>query len=251
MVSRFINLIENLGGELIFAVPANLRRVMSTFKTSAELITVGDDIQKVDFHLPLMSLPHITREKWNKIPTSDSYLSVPSESKKKWQSKLGETKSLRVGLVCRGNPRHLNDLNRGLNLADLIAHLPSGPEYHLLQKDINNAELKTVEKNETLLSHASCIEDFADTAALCASMDLIISVDTSVIHLAGALGLPAIVMVPFWPDWRWGLNGSTNDWYPNTLVARQLQMRDWSNVYHVAALEIQRLVDQKDSAVKD
>ncbi len=118
---------------------------------------------------------------------------------------MGDSDSFKIGFVCSGNPNHANDAARSLNMATFLQALPVGPEYHLLQKDLRDTDLAAVSRRNDIITHQDDISDFVDTAALCMNMDLVISVDTSVAHLAGALGLPTIVMLSAWPDWRWGL----------------------------------------------
>ena len=148
----------------------------------------------------------------------------------KWDERLGSTDALRIGFICSGNPKHLNDAARSLNMATFLRALPDGPEYHLLQKALRDTDLAAVTRRKDIVTHHDDISDFADTAALCKKMDLVISVDTSVAHLAGALGCPTIVMLSAWPDWRWGLGRVQDLWYPNTRLVRQEELNDWQSV---------------------
>ena len=115
-------------------------------------------------------------------------------------------------------------------MATFLEALPVGPEYHLLQKDLREEEVESLSTRKDVISHHMEIKDFADTAALCTNMDLIISVDTSVAHLAGALGRPTIIMLSAWPDWRWGLGRVQDIWYPNSRLLRQTTLNDWQSV---------------------
>ena len=230
MACRFIKLLEGRGAKIIFAVPRALKELIKTLDTSAEVIAAGDPVKKVDFHVPLMSLPHLTAGQWEAIPAEPHYLEVPQGAQMKWDERLGSTDALRIGFVCSGNPKHLNDAARSLNMATFLRALPDGPEYHLLQKALRDTDLAAVTRRKDIVTHHDDISDFADTAALCKKMDLVISVDTSVAHLAGALGCPTIVMLSAWPDWRWGLGRVQDIWYPNTRLVRQEKLNDWQSV---------------------
>ena len=230
MACRFIKLLEGHGAKITFAVPQALKELIETLDTSAEVIVAGDPVEKVDFHVPLMSLAHLTASQWDTIPAEPHYLEVPQTAQIKWDERLGNTDSLRVGFVCSGNPKHTNDTARSLNMATFLRALPAGPEYHLLQKELRDTDLAAVSRRKDIVTHQDDISDFADTAALCKKMDLVISVDTSVAHLAGALGCPTIVMLSAWPDWRWGLGRVEDIWYPNTRLVRQSRLNDWQDV---------------------
>ena len=230
MACRFIKLLEGHGAKITFAVPQPLKELIRTLDTSAEVIAVGDPVKKVDFHVPLMSLAHLTASQWDTIPSEPHYLEVPQAAQMKWAERLGSTDALRIGFVCSGHPKHVNDAARSLNMATFLKALPAGPEYHLLQKDLRDTDLAAVSRRKDIVTHQEDICDFADTAALCKKMDLVISVDTSVAHLAGALGCPTIVMLSAWPDWRWGLGRVQDIWYPNTRLVRQAELNDWQSV---------------------
>lgn len=230
MCCRFIQFLEGRGARLTFAVQPALARVMKTLKSTAELITVGEDLKGIDLHVPLMSLAHMTYDQWVHAPAPDPYLQVPSEVQNNWTKKLGSSLNLRVGFVCSGNPKHLSDAVRSLNMATFLDALPNGPEYHLLQKDLRETDIAAIKGRKDIIRHDRDIVDFADTAALCSLMDIVVSVDTSVVHLAGAIGSRTMLMLPWWPDWRWGLNVESNIWYPNMMSIRQAKPHDWSHV---------------------
>jgi ADP-heptose:LPS heptosyltransferase len=132
-----------------------------------------------------------------------------------------------VGIVCSGSATHGKDALRSVPFETLAAALPPGPQYHLLQKEVREADRAAMAHRSDITVWADALGDFADTAALCAHMDLVVSVDTSVAHLAGALGRPVWVFVPFDPDWRWGLTGETTPWYPQMRLYRQIERGRW------------------------
>ena len=124
-----------------------------------------------------------------------------------------------------------------------------GPQYHLLQKDLRDEEAESLLTRKDVSSHHLEIEDFADTAALCMRMDLIISVDTSVAHLAGALGRQTIILLSAWPDWRWGRGRDQDVWYPNTRLLRQSKLNDWQSVLTYLPFIISEKMKRFDSSL--
>lgn len=245
MASRFIKLLDDTGAKLTFAVPKALRSVMETLDMEARIITVGEHVDKIDFHVPLMSLPHLTSAQWQEIPATEHYLHAPEAKTKEWQERLGHTDGFRVGFVCSGNPEHANDFARSINMGSFLKSLPAGPEYHLLQKDLRPTDEAALARRRDIATHHQVIGDFADTAALCQCMDLVVSVDTSVAHLAGALGCSTLLMLPEWPDWRWGLGRVNDVWYPNTRIVRQVKAKEWQSVLdYVSHLIIQKMNDK-------
>ena len=238
MCCRFIQFLKDRGARLTFAVQPTLASVMRTLDSPAELIRVGDNLKGIDLHIPLMSLAYITYDQWANDMPPDAYLQVPPEAQETWAERLGFKSKLRIGFVCSGNPKHTSDAVRSLNMATFVDSLPIGPEYHLLQKELRDTDIAAIQRRRDIVRHDHEINDFSDTAALCSHMDLVVSVDTSVAHLAGAIGKRTMLMLPWWPDWRWGLDVATNIWYPSMMCLRQAQRGDWSHVLNQLRNEI-------------
>ena len=239
MFCRYIRYLEDAGAKLTFAVQPALRSMMESLDQPADLISVGESVKGIDFHIPLMSVAKITFEKWKNQPSQVPYLRVPDRKLALWKERLGEKTEPRVGFVCGGNPLHQNDSGRSMNMAALLEALPVGPSYHVLQKEFREVDEAAIKGRPDIARHDHDIEDFADTAALCANMDLIISVDTSVAHLAGAIGQRTLLMLAWWPDWRWTLQGESTMWYPNIQLVRQDRSGDWNNVLRRVSLAIE------------
>ena len=157
----------------------------------------------------------------------------------KWQAKLGKRTKPRIGIVWRGNPEHRNDHNRSLNLSQIIPYLPSNLEYISLQKEILNIDQETFHTQSTIKQFDEPLNDFTDTAALCELMDLVITVDTSVAHLAGSQGKKTWVLLPYSPDWRWLLDREDSPWYPSIKLFRQNEIGDWSSVLEKINIALQ------------
>jgi len=245
MACRFTKFLQGNGAKVTLAVPRALFSLMESLDTDAKLVSVGENVGKIDYHCPLLSLPHLTADQWDDIPAPQKYLSAPAACIEKWESILGASDKLRVGFVCSGNSDHANDGCRSLNMTEFLKNLPVGAEYHLLQKELRDTDHAALAIRNDVKTHYQLIGDFADTAALCEHMDLIVSVDTSVVHLAGALGRPTLLMVPFWPDWRWGLDKKSNAWYPSIKLVRQQEIGSWRSVLNYVGDQIERAIKTK------
>jgi ADP-heptose:LPS heptosyltransferase len=147
----------------------------------------------------------------------------------------------RIGVVWRGNPRHANDANRSIPLATFQALLDAPQRTFVpLQLDVSADEAALLDRQPAVSRLAGTVDDFADTAAILEHLDLVITVDTSVAHLAGAMGRPVWVLLPFAPDWRWMLRRSDSPWYPTMRLFRQPRIGDWDTVLATVRAELQR-----------
>lgn len=190
-----------------------------------------------DLYIPLMSLPFVLNIGLADLPGEIPYLGVPAERSDEWRRRLGERKGLRVGLVCAGNPLHRNDRQRSCQLQDLGPILAApGIEFISLQMGANRDGLP-----ESVRDIAPGIRNFADTAAAIENLDLLITVDTAVAHLAGALGRPAWVMLAHDADWRWLRNREDTPWYPTLSLYRQKVPGQWLPVAEQIAADLTRL----------
>ena len=147
-----------------------------------------------------------------------------------WEQRLGPHDRLRVGLVWSGNPVHLNDHNRSVPLAMLAPLLDVDARFISLQKDARPADRALLAERSDILDLTAEIRDFVDTAALIDNLDLVITVDTSVAHLAAASGKPTWIMLPYTPDYRWLLGRDDSPWYPSVRLFRQDERRTYDDV---------------------
>lgn len=147
-----------------------------------------------------------------------------------WRGLLGKSGGVRVGLAWSGSALHKNDHNRSIPLAEMVTHLPAGFEYVSLQKDLRDGDRRVLELNPRIANFADILNDFGDTAALCACMDVVVCVDTSVAHLGGALGRQTWILLPYHPDWRWLADRDDSPWYPTVRLFRQTHIGDWHGV---------------------
>jgi hypothetical protein len=201
-------------------------------------VPTGTQRPPFDFHIPLLSLPLALGIRVDTIPSAPFYVRSDSAKREQWAGELGVSNKLRVGVVWSGSVSHGNDHNRTLPLSVLAPLFSEDYEFICLQKEIRLADKELLDTLPVRqVSHL--LNDFGDTAALCDLMDVVITVDTSVAHLAGALGKPFWVMLPTPFEWRWLEHGSTNPWYPSATLFRQQRIGDWQPVIDevIAALK--------------
>jgi len=235
--SRYAPLVAQRGARVVLEVQAPLCRLMSNLPEVDQVIAHGDPLPSFDLHCPLMSLPFAFDTEVETIPGSTPYLSVSSsaiaEAHKRFPSLNQSQRSLRVGIIWAGNPKHRGDAMRSIHLSALepLASIP-GLTLISVQKDAAAGQIREVSERLRLriIDAEASLHDFADTAALLSTLDLTISVDTAVAHLAGALGVPVWLLVPHLADWRWMENRDDSPWYPTARIFRQPSPGDWRGV---------------------
>jgi hypothetical protein len=226
---RYVELVQEFGAHIVLEVQAPLVPLLDGLFSVEALIKQGDPLTPFDCHCPLMSLPLAFQTKLTSVPNAVPYLNPSPEKQLFWAEKLEPTSQLRVGLVWSGDPRHQNDKHRSIPLADLLAALPPNFGYFSLQSEIRDADRQALDDCDRLVHFGSELKDFSDTAALCAQMDVVVCVDTSVAHLSGALGKPTFLLLPYNPDWRWLLERTDSSWYPTMQLYRQAQLGSWQS----------------------
>ncbi len=209
------------------AVPA-LRSLLA--ESLPGITVVGDDVPvpRHDLRLPEMALP-VLFGSWDEAVPPPVRLVADPHDRAVWEARLGGGPDRRIGLVWAGNPSHFNDSNRSLAVDALrpLLDLP-GHRFFSLQVGARSAEAAALGDRVTDLSPA--LNDFAQTAAALSALDLLIAVDTSIVHLAGNMGVPCWMLLANAPDWRWGRTGETTPWYPSLRLFRQERARDWATV---------------------
>ena len=239
---RYATMVRDLGARVIMEVPGPLSALLNNLAGVAQLVETGRTLPEFDCHCPLLSLPLAFRTALSDLPSFDRYVASDPHKVAAWAAKLGERTRPRVGLVWSGSPVHDNDRNRSIALSDMVERLPRQYQYVSLQKETRNADREALGARADILRFEGQLDDFADTAALCELMDVVVSVDTSVAHLAGALGKPVWILLPFMPDWRWLLDREDSPWYPSARLFRQDSIGDWSGALEkVRAALLRRL----------
>ncbi len=227
---RYAALVEQLGAKVILEVPSRLLTLCSTLKGQPILIENGKPLPSIDYHCPVMSLPLALKTTVETVPAQIPYLYADDQRKKRWNEKLGNKTVTRIGLVWSGSTTHKNDHNRSLLLNQLTSLLELPFEFHSLQKEIREIDVKTLTDFSKIHQHQDDQRDFSDAAALIDEMDLVISVDTAVAHLSGAMGKKTFILLPYSPDYRWMLDRADSPWYPTETLFRQPSVGDWDSV---------------------
>jgi len=241
--SRYVTLIKKLfpKTEIIFRVQPELVSIFQLNLPNVLVISSADPLPDFDFHLPLLSAPFALEKYCQLPPKLDHVLSVQQDKIDQWQQLLGPKTKPRVGLVWSGRATHLNDHNRSITLAALVKLLSDRYDFYSLQKDIRSHDEAVLRTCQQIRTFSQNIVDFSDTAAFCQQMDLVISVDTSVAHLAASLGLPTWILLPHLPDWRWQINRTDTDWYESVRLFRQGESGDWAEVL----IQISKAMDKQ------
>ncbi len=226
---RYAPLVAARGARVVVQAQAALKSLLQTLDGVESVLDQDEKLPPIDLQCPLMSLPLAFDTQLATIPAAVPYLRADKKRVAHWRKKLGQKDKKRIGLVWSGNTAHKNDRNRSIALADLAPLFAADVAFFSLQKEMRDEDAETAKKLANFLHFGAALRDFTDTAALVEAMDLVVAVDTSVLHLAGALGKPTLALIPFNPDWRWLLARSDTPWYPNTELVRQNQRGDWTD----------------------
>ncbi|QWD17260.1 tetratricopeptide repeat protein [Polynucleobacter paneuropaeus] len=224
---RYAQLVSSLNSKVILEVQPPLAKLLGGLKGDFEVIPQGGPIPGFDYHCPLLSLPLAFNTDSETIPLP-ALIQVNKDKLAYWKNHLGLKKKPRIGIVWSGNSAYKNDRKRSLALSELIPYLPTNYDYFCLQKEIRDHDKEILTTHSHIKYFTDLIEDFSDTAAVCELMDLVISVDTSVAHLAGTMQKPTYILLPYSPDWRWQLDRADSPWYPSVRLYRQISPGDWS-----------------------
>jgi Flp pilus assembly protein TadD len=228
------------GATVILEVQPPLRELLAGLEGVTQSIAAGSPLPPFDLHCPLMSLPLALKTTLATVPASAKYLHVDPARLADWRAKLGARRRPRVGLVWSGNPDNTIDARRSIPLADWLPHLPRDFQYFSLQKQLRDADRATLSGCSFIVPFDVMSMEFADTAALCECLDVIVTVDTSVAHLCGALGRRTWVLLPQTPDWRWMRDREDTPWYPSMKLYRQRTAGDWDEVLGRVATDLRR-----------
>lgn len=232
---RYAPLVKARGGRVIFECQAGLQRLLRSVEGIDEITqktASGKVLGQFDTYIPLLSLPRVFHTDLDSIPAQVPYIKPEPWLAERWRARLAADRNLKIGFVWAGRPTHEDDRNRSAVLSDFfkLAHA-TGISLYSLQKGSPVDALASVPPGAVVTNLDAELEDFADTAAAIANLDLVISVDTSVAHLAGALGKPVWVLLPYAPDWRWLMEREDSPWYPTMRLFRQPQGGNWDAVF--------------------
>jgi tetratricopeptide (TPR) repeat protein len=199
-----------------------------------------------DVHIPSMSLPLVMKTTIDTIPAEVPYIKADPAKVEQWRERMAADKNFRVGITWAGRPEHHNDHNRSaaLELFGILARVP-GVSFYSLQKGPATAHLQRPPAGMRIFDCGAGLNDFADSAGLLENLDLLISVDTSIVHLAGAMSKDVWTLLPLVPDWRWLLDREDTPWYPTMRLFRQTKLKDWVPVFQRVADELAKRVAAK------
>lgn len=233
---RYAALCKQRGGTVLVQAPEPLRRLLENCPYIDRVVLSATE-NDFDEHVPVMSLPQIFGTRLETIPSTFPYLFTTNEVRQKWAPRFVGRAGLKVGLVWSGNPRrqqieaHVVDRRRSMSLDLMKPFLDlDHVEFFSLQKGEAASEIDTNGLRHKITDYMPEVEDFLDTAAIIENLDLVISVDTSVVHLAGGLGNPVWILSRFDGCWRWLRNRETSPWYPSARIFSQPTLGDWTSV---------------------
>jgi hypothetical protein len=232
---RYVPAVAEHAGSVVLEVPTPLVRLVRTVAGASAVVAAGDRLPAFDYHCPLLSLPQIFNTTLASIPDAVPYLSVPAEVAAVWAGRISAGRAVRVGIVWAGTTVGAIDLQLLQPLWEV-----AGISWFSLQVGGRCGDLSSPH-GATITDLSPWLADFADTAAAVSQLDLVITVDTSVAHLAGALGRPTWLMLPYSPDWRWLLGREDSPWYPTARLFRQKTAGDWASVAHEVAAALSKL----------
>ncbi|MGJ7914682.1 tetratricopeptide repeat protein [Massilia sp. LXY-6] len=226
---RYVDMVAARGARVILEVPPTLLGLMRTLAGPAKVVARGAALPLFDYHCPLMSLPLAFDSTLATVPAPAGYLRADAGKAAAWDALLGPRSKLRVGVAWRGSQAHKDDDRRSIDFAVFASVLSPACEFVSLQ-DRHRPEDVPLLAASTVREYGQRLADFSDTAALCAAVDLVLTVDTSIAHLAGALGKPAWILLPANADWRWLLERADSPWYPSARLVRQQPGETWAAV---------------------
>jgi hypothetical protein len=227
--ARYVPLVAECGPNVILECQPELVRLFASLPNIQQIVTAGEQLPAFDVHCPMMSLPLALSQTLKTIPAGP-YLRPEENLAQHWRQRLADDRKRKIGLVWAGKPSHTDDRNRSMRLKDLAPLAHADASFYSLQKGPAARQIDESPQGMKLMDFTPEFTDYADTAAFVANLDLVISVDTSVAHLAGALGKPAWVLLPRVPDWRWMIQRGDTPWYPTMRLIRQERWRDWRGV---------------------
>jgi tetratricopeptide (TPR) repeat protein len=229
--ARYAPFLSRAGATVRLEVHPALKPLMASLDGVASCHARGETLPAYDVHCPLGSLPLALKTQPTTIPAAIPYLHAEESHIAKWRPIIDALPGKRVALAWAGNPNHANDRNRSLDPALLEPLLAlDGISFVGIQRDLRESDAAWLSKHPRVTSVGDRLTDMSDTAAVLALSDLTIAVDTAAAHLAGAMGRPVWVLLPFSPDWRWTLSGERSPWYPRARLFRQPALGDWQSV---------------------
>lgn len=246
---RFVPMVKALGGTVVVEIRHRLLGLFSTADGFDEIISRNEAARRkseFDLFIPMMSLPGVLEIRDHNLPVKVPYLHAEPERVARWKERLAGDDKLKVGLVWTGNPGNKSMWHRSIKLDKLLPWFDvPGVSLYSLQFGASEEELADIPDDMELTHLGEEVAEFEELAAAAENMDLILTVDTAMAHLAGALGLPVWVMLAFPADWRWRLDDEDTPWYPTLRLFRQEQTDEWKPVLTHVRDELRKLVESR------
>jgi len=237
--ARYAPLVAAQGAKVVLEVQPELKSLLARLDGATAVVARGEAPPPFDLHCPLGSLPLARKTELPVVPARIPYLSADQAHLQKWSARIEKLPRPRIALAWAGNPAHDNDRNRSIALSTLAPLLAMPASFISVQRDVRSSDAAQLAATTQLTHLGGELADFNDTAAVLSLCDLLVTADTAPAHLAGAMGWPVWVLVPFAPDWRWMLDGESTPWYPTARVFRQSALADWDAVIARVASALQ------------
>jgi tetratricopeptide (TPR) repeat protein len=249
--ARYAPMLAKAGAKVVLEVQRELKPLLTGLAGAPTVLARGEALPPFDVHCPLGSLPLALKTEPATIPADIPYLAADEARLAKWRARLDHLERPLVAIAWSGNPKHANDRNRSIALSELEPLWTLDQARFIgVQRDLRPGDAELLAGIGHMTHLGAELDDFADTAAVLALVDLVIAVDTAVAHLAGAMGRPVFILLPFSPDWRWTLEGEASRWYPTARLLRQPNLGDWGGVIHRLRSELMRRIASGASAVE-
>jgi hypothetical protein len=244
--ARLLPLLRGKAGTIILVCQVGLKGLLERSGLVGEVVELPlgyGELPEHDYAVHLMSLPHILGIDLDNLPSRVPYLKADPDLVERWRERMTAVPGLRVGLVWSGSPTHSNDPNRSCptEKLKLLGSIP-GVRYFSLLRGPDASQLGQLKNDLDIEELGSQFANFDDTAAAMMNIDLLITVDTSVAHLAGALAKPVWLLLPVCPDWRWLTERNISPWYPTVRLFRQQRYQDWDGLFETVTAELRCLV---------
>lgn len=245
---RYAPYVKALGGTVLLQVRPGVGELAACFPGIDAILQADAPYPQFDYYIHLISLPRVFGTELASVPAAIPYVHVDPARKSRWAQRIDGDSTLRVGLVWAGDPNHVRDRYRSVALTDLAPVINvKGARFYSFQVGSRAAQCASASAGADLIDLGPQLHDFADTAAAIDQMDLLISVDTSVAHLAGALGKRVWTMLPTPSEWRWMVDREDSPWYPTMRLFRQRRSGDWKEVIGRIAAELADFVHSSES----
>ncbi|KXU88708.1 hypothetical protein CI15_10355 [Paraburkholderia monticola] len=239
---RFVDRLSEAGARVVLRVQDALLPLLLNYRGAAEVIGETAPVPDFDYHIPTLSLPFALKMRAADLGVPGPYVHADGALAAQWDHLFADSaRRPNIGIVWSGSRTHVNDRNRSISLEQLKPLLEADANFFALQKDVRDSDracLAQLDQRGLLRDVSARLTTFAETAALIDRLDLVITVDTAVAHLAGALGKRVWIALPFMPDWRWQLDRSDSPWYPTARLFRQATRGDWTGVVAVLRAEV-------------